>query len=101
MRLMKLLVPGLRIKRWLGLTLLGLVLLALGVAYLLVELYRSVALPMEAAYLTLQFVPRWLRGLIFVLAGLSVVAFAVMRLNRSLALPRARQQNGVGLVDAL
>ena len=62
MRVMKLLVPGLRIKRWLGLTLLGLVVLALGLAYLFVELYRTVALPMEAAYLTLQFVPRWLRG---------------------------------------
>src|SRR5688572_7255819 len=101
MRLMKLLVPGLRIKRWLGLTLIGLVVLALGLAYLFVELYRSVALPMEAAYLTLQFVPRWLRGLIFVLAGASVTALAVMKLNRSLAVPLARQQNGVGLVDAL
>ena len=43
MRLMKLLVPGLRIKRWLGLTLMGLVVLALGLAYLfaLVEVYRA------------------------------------------------------------
>ena len=101
MRMMKLLVPGLRIKRWLGLTLIGLVVLALGLAYLFVELYRTVALPMEAAYLTLQFVPRWLRGLIFVLAGAAVTALAVMKLNRSLAAPLAQQQNGVGLVDAL
>lgn len=101
MRVMKLLVPGLRIKRWLGLTLIGLVVLALGLAYLFVELYRTVALPMEAAYVTLQFVPRWLRGLIFVLAGASVTALAVMKLNRSLAVPLAHQQNGVGLVDAL
>jgi len=101
MRLMKLLVPGLRIKRWLGLTLIGLVVLALGLAYLFVELYRTVALPMEATYVTLQFVPRWLRGLIFVLAGASVTALAVVKLNRSLAAPLAQQQNGVGLVDAL
>ena len=101
MRLMKLLVPGLRIKRWLGLTLIGLVVLALGLAYLFVELYRTVALPMEATYITLQFVPSWLRGLIFVLAGASVTALAVMKLNRSLAAPLAQQQNGVGLVDAL
>jgi uncharacterized cofD-like protein len=101
MRVMKLLVPGLRIKRWLGLTLLGLVVLALGLAYLFVELYRTVALPMEAAYVTLQFVPRWLRGVLFVLAGASITALAVVKLNRSLALPLARQQNGVGLVDAL
>jgi uncharacterized cofD-like protein len=101
MRMMKLLVPGYRIKRWLGLTLIGLVVLALGLAYLFVELYRSVALPEQAAYLTLQFVPRWLRGLVFVLAGASVTALAVLRLNRSLAVPLARQQSGVGLVDTL
>jgi uncharacterized cofD-like protein len=98
---MKLLVPGLHIKRWLGLTLLGLVVLALGLAYLFVELYRTVALPMEATYVTLQFVPRWLRGLIFVLAGASVTALAVMKLNRSLSVPLGRQQDGVGIVDRL
>jgi len=38
----------------------GLVVLALGLAYLFVELYRTVPLPEEATYLTLQFVPRWL-----------------------------------------
>jgi uncharacterized cofD-like protein len=101
MRLLKLLVPGFHIKRWLGLTLIGLVVLALGLAYLFVELYRTVALPEEAVYLTLQFVPRWLRGVIFVLAGASVTALAVMRLNRSLAAPLAGQQNGVGVVDRL
>jgi len=97
----RLLIPGLRIKRWLGLTLLGLVVLALGLAYLFVELYRSVALPEEAVYLTLQFVPRWLRGLLFVLAGVAVTVLAVVKLNRSLAEPLARQQSGEGLVEAL
>lgn len=93
--------PGLRIKRWLGLTLVGLVVLALGLAYLFVELYRTVALPMEASYLTLQFLPRWLRGLIFVAAGVTVTALAVTRLNKSLSVPLARPHNGVGIVDAL
>ena len=97
----KLLIPGLRIKRWLGLTLIGMVVLALGLAYLFVELYRTVALPEEAAYLTLQFVPRWLRGLVFLLAGAAVTTLAIIKLNRSLAEPLAQQQNGVGLVDAL
>lgn len=100
-RFLKLLIPGLRVKRWLGLTLLGLVVLALGLAYLFVELYRTVALPVEASYLTLQFLPRWLRGLIFVATGVVVTALAVTRLNRSLAVPLARPHNGVGLVDAL
>jgi hypothetical protein len=96
--MLKLLVPGLHIKRWLGLTLIGLVVLALGLAYLFVELYRTVALPMEAAYLTLQFLPRWVRGLVFVLAGLAVTALAVVKLNKSLAAPLSRQQNGVGVI---
>lgn len=101
MRLLKLMLPGLRIKRWLGLTLIGLVVLALGLAYLFVELYRSVPLPEEATYLTLQFVPRWLRGLIFVLAGAAVTALAIVRLNMALAAPLARWQPGESLLDRL
>jgi uncharacterized cofD-like protein len=107
MRLLKLLVPGLRIKRWLGLTLVGLVVLALGLAYLFVEIYRTVSFPEEVTFLTLQFLPRWLRGLIFVVAGSAVTLLAIWRLNRSLMAPLAppRGENGAlrgaGLVDAL
>ncbi|MBA2355273.1 MAG: hypothetical protein H0V80_11465, partial [Acidobacteria bacterium] len=49
MRVLKLLLPGLHIKRWLGLTLVGLVVLALGLAYLFVDLYRTLTLPFEAS----------------------------------------------------
>ena len=101
MRFWKLMVPGLQVKRWLGLTLLGLVLLALGLAYLFVELYRSAPLPEEATFLTLQFVPRWLRGAIFIVVGSLVTLLAVVKLNRSLIAPYSPGQNGVGLVDAL
>src|SRR5919202_4815068 len=101
MRLLKLLVPGLRIKRWLGLVLVGLVVLALGLAYLFVEFYRTVPLPEEATYLTLQFLPRWLRGLIFLTAGGIVTILAFLRLNRSLMAAISRPEGGPGLVDAL
>src|SRR3954469_6351207 len=101
MRRLKLLLPGLHIKRWFGLTLIGLVVLALGLAYLFVELYRSVALPEEAVYLTLQFVPRWLRGLIFVLAGASVTTLSLIRLNRALAAPLANWQPGDSVLARL
>ncbi|MDP8923800.1 MAG: YvcK family protein [Chloroflexota bacterium] len=101
MRVLKLLVPGLHVKRWLGLTLLGLVILALGLAYLFVEFYRNVPLPFEASYLTLQFLPRWLRGLLFAAAGVAVTAYAVWQLNRSLLAPLAPPSGGASLVDAL
>jgi uncharacterized cofD-like protein len=100
-RFLKLLVPGLRIKRWLGLTLVGLVVLALGLAYLFVEFYRTVPLPDEATYLTLQFVPRWLRGVIFVAAGSTITMFALWHLNRNLIAPLGSPQGTTGLVDAL
>ncbi|MCC6175298.1 MAG: YvcK family protein [Chloroflexi bacterium] len=105
LRFLRLLVPGLHLKRWLGLTLIGLVVLALGLAYLFVELYRTLELPAQTTYLTLQFIPRWLRGLLFVAAGAAVTALAVVRLNRSLMEPLARSgtsvTNGVDIVDAL
>jgi uncharacterized cofD-like protein len=101
MRLLKLMIPGLGIKRWLGLTLLGLVILALGLAYLFVEFYRTVPLPEEAASLTLQFLPRWLRGLMFIAAGALVTAYGLLQLNRNLIAPLAPPQGGMGLVDAL
>src|SRR3954453_5820035 len=101
MQILKLLVPGFRIKRWLGLTLLGLVVLALGLAYLFVELYRTVPLPFEASYLTLQFVPRVMRALMFIAAGVTVTAFAMFRLNQTLVLAMSRPNGRVGLVEAL
>ena len=101
MRLLKLMAPGLRIKRWLGLTLVGLVVLALGLAYLFVEAYRTVALPEEATLLTLQFVPRWLRGLIFLAAGSAITLLALWQLSRSLMAPLSTPPGTDGLVDAL
>ncbi len=101
MRLLKLMAPGLRVKRWLGLLLVGLVVVALGLTYLFVELYRTAELPDAAAYLTLQFLPRWLRGLIFLLAGATITLWAFWQLNRSLMSPLQPGPGGVDLVDAL
>ncbi len=101
MRLLKLMAPGLRVKRWLGLLLVGLVVVALGLTYLFVELYRTAELPEAAAYLTLQFLPRWLRGLIFLFAGAAITAWAFWQLNRSLMSPLQPSPRGVDLFDAL
>jgi hypothetical protein len=43
--MLKLLHPGLRIKRWFAVLLAGLVLMSLGIGYLLTEAYRTAVAP--------------------------------------------------------
>ncbi|MDI7274804.1 MAG: YvcK family protein, partial [Anaerolineae bacterium] len=62
----------------------GVTSLSLGLAYLLVAIYRQQPLPEIFYYLTLQFVPREWRALLFGVIGLVAVGLAVYRLNRSL-----------------
>lgn len=76
--------PGMHIKRWLVLLLFGIALMGLGIAYVLKEAYLQAELPGIFYYLTLQFVPRWGRGLLFITASMSTVAVAVWKLNESL-----------------
>ena len=82
--------PGINIKRWLVLLLLGITLLALSAAYLLVTLYREADVPPIFYYLTLQFIPRLMRGAIVGVLGLGAVIVALVRLNRSLLEPFVR-----------
>ncbi|MDZ7727049.1 MAG: hypothetical protein U5Q44_01980 [Dehalococcoidia bacterium] len=81
---LKWLYPGMHIKRWLLLLLLGVVLMALGIAYVLREAYVTYTLPGEFYYLTLQFIPRWGRGLLFMAISLLTVGLSVYKLNESL-----------------
>jgi hypothetical protein len=99
-RVLKLLIPGLRIKRWLLLMLAGLVLTALGLTYLLVEFYRTAPLPEVAGPLTLQFIGRPLRALLCLLVGLPAVGFAILRINRTM-LEAVHPEGTEGLVEAL
>ncbi len=76
--------PGMGVKRWLVLLAFGVSLCGLGFGYLLRELYTSVTFPEPVYYLTLQFIPRVARGIIFMgLAGGSI-ALAIWKLNRYL-----------------
>lgn len=95
-----LLLPGLELKRWILLFTVGLVVLCLGLTYLFVELYRTATLPEEAATLTLQFVPRPVRGALFILSGVLIALFAFWRLNKSL-LDAMRPAGNQGIVDTL
>ncbi len=80
----KWLYPGMHIKRWLLLLLFGVCLMGLGIAYILKEAYLQTELPGVFYYLTLQFIPRWGRGLLFAGLALSTVGIATWKLNQSL-----------------
>ena len=82
--LVKWLYVGLHIKRWLLLILIGVVLMGLGIAYLLREVYVSYTFPGWVGTATLQFLPRWARGLLFISAATVVTLIAAWKLNRSI-----------------
>jgi len=75
--------PGLGVKRWLALLLSGILVISLGLGYLLRHLYDSVQVPGYFYYLTLQFMPREGRILLFLGGGLAIVGLALWQLNRS------------------
>lgn len=76
--------PGMYVKRWLVLLVLGLTFLALGIAFFLVQVYRTQPFPEWVAYATLQPIERPWRGALFLLAGGGVIAVAIVQLNRSI-----------------
>lgn len=96
----KWLAVGLNVKRWLVLLFLGVTILSLGFAYFLVNLYRTQAMPPVFYYLTLQFIPRLYRALLFGLAGAGMIVIAVYKLNQSL-LAAFRSPTQSKLVDVI
>jgi phosphomannomutase/phosphoglucomutase len=94
-RLWVLLMPGMHLKRWLLLLLVGIVFLGLGAAYIQVQLYRTYAVPELFYYLTLQFIPRTYRALLFALIGLSAIAIAFFKLSERLFRPLVADQENI------
>lgn len=92
-----------RVKRWVALLLAGVTVLALGLAYALIDWYRTAVVPPElqtaAQAVTLQFLPQWFRAALFLAVGISLVAGGLVGLNRSL-ISAVRASAGTGrLVD--
>ena len=86
----KWLYPGMGVKRWLVLLLLGITAGALGLAFALRELYTAgFRFPAWTYYVTLQFWPRWVRAIILAAISCALIAVALRRLSRSVlsALP--------------
>ena len=97
------LAPGLGIKRWFLVVLVGITFLGVGLAILLLNLYRteftSEAILTILSYASLRVLPRGLRVLIFSGVGIGLVAFGIYRINRSLLRPFIRP--GHAVVDEL
>jgi len=81
------LTPGLHIKRWLVLLLVGITLISLGLAYLLRAVYVTGHYPRIFYWLTLQFLPRTLRALLLGSAGIVITVWSLIGFNRSLLAP--------------
>jgi 2-phospho-L-lactate transferase/gluconeogenesis factor (CofD/UPF0052 family) len=99
-RLRRWLRPGLSIKRWIFIYFVSLTFLALGLGLILAHLYRTAPFPEPVYYLTLQFIDRFYRGLLFLFVGVGLMAWATLRLVSSfvgLLVPHYRGRVGDAL----
>jgi uncharacterized cofD-like protein len=102
-RLILWLKPGLGIKRWLALVLLGITLMGVGLAIFLIEIYRTdtsnAVILAFLSYASLRFLPRILRVIIFGGLGAGMIVYGIWGLNHSLLRPFLRP--GKAVVDQL
>jgi uncharacterized cofD-like protein len=95
-------IPGIRVKRYLLLIFLGITMLAVGAGFVILDLYRRAPdtwwLP-ALSYISLRFLPRAVRALIFGGIGVGMILIGLVQLNRSLIEPLMRP--GTRLADTL
>lgn len=85
--------PGLGYKRWVALIILGAMFIGLGIALVVLDYYRSATNPNLVpilAFLSLRFLSRPLRFLIFGGIGLGLIILGISGANRSLLKPFER-----------
>lgn len=93
--------PGLGVKRWIFVILAGTTLVGLGFAVLILDAYRSA--PEDSrwvpilAFLSLRFLPRAVRAVIFGGIGLGLIWLGMVELNRALLKPF--MQPGSNILD--
>jgi hypothetical protein len=80
------------VARWMSFFILGALGVTLGIAYLLTHLYRVQPFPDFIKYVTLQFIPRPIRGALFIVIGAGVILFALRSLYRSEFYARLRRR---------
>ncbi len=95
--------PGIGIKRWLVLVLLGITLIGVGLAIFLLDIYRTdtsnTAILTFLSYASLRFLPRLARVIIFGAIGVGLIGYGLWGLNRTLLRPFMRP--GHTVIDQL
>jgi len=86
--------PGLGIKRWMVMILLGITMLGVGFAIFLLNIYRTdtnnSAILTFLSYISLRFLPRLVRVFIFGSLGIGFVVYGIWGLNHALLRPFLR-----------
>lgn len=100
-RWLRWLTPGLQIKRWLILLMLSELVLVLGVAYALKEVYQTAHLPSSFYYITLQFLPYWARAVIFGIFGVGLLVVSYLKLTQSVLGPFLPGNSTTSLVEVI
>src|SRR5947199_247468 len=95
------LTPGLQIKRWLLLLMISELVLVLGVAYALKEIYQTAHLPSGFYYITLQFLPYWARAIVFGIFGVGLLVVSYLKLTQSVLGPFLPGTSTSSVVDAI
>ena len=96
LRIPRWLYPGMHLKRWLVLVFIGILVLGLGAAVFVRDLYRSTGDDIPIIYaLTGAWMPPELRAAIFASIGLAVTAVGVWGLMRSVVSPFVSRGNSV------
>src|SRR5437879_2171795 len=101
--LMRWFTPGLHVKRWLLLLFAAIVMISLAVGYLLRSFYSGgFRFPEWVGNVTLQFLPRSIRALLFAAAGAGALLLAFYELGQSILGPFLLGRNAErGLIDQL
>ena len=87
--------PGMHIKRWLALMIIGVAIMTFGLAYIMREAYISgFTFPGFVYYLTLQFIPRYIRGVAFMISAAGLIIYAFWKLNHSIVSAVMPSRNG-------
>jgi uncharacterized cofD-like protein len=79
--------PGLEVKRWILLLAISILIIDLAVAYFLKDVYQHAPWPAWTSYVTLQFLSHTQRGIVFLLFGVAVLVFSIVKLQRSVLGP--------------